>query len=260
MHKLLTALFLVLATASHVQADKIVDFDELTLPVGGFFDGYGFGAPSGSWQSQGVVFNTNQFGPGWSYSKVNDNTIPGFANQYAAFTEWDFSGSGNYVIGTAFSGGAFMDLPTGYYADSLRVTNATYPALSMTNGDAFAKQFGGISGSDPDFFKVTFTGYSQPGANGSTTGSVDFYLADYRFTDSAQDYIVDTWELLDLTTLGAARSIDFAFASSDVGNFGINTPLYVAIDNLELTAIPEPSSFVAIAGLGITAIRRRRQP
>jgi len=155
-----------------------------------------------------------------------------------------------------------MDLPTGYRADSLRVSNTTFSALSVLNGDAFAKQFGGPTGNDPDFFKVTFTGRSLPGGNGSTTGSVDFYLADYRFDDNSQDFIVDTWELLDLTSLSDARSIELSFDSSDSiiidGVRYLNTPAYVAIDNLELTAVPEPSSIIAMAGMGIAAIRRRR--
>jgi len=258
MNRYLLVLFLCLTSASYVQAAQIVDFDELIPPASGFFDGYGANASTGTWQSQGVTFNTNPFGPGWSYSNVNDNTTAGFANQYAAITELDFSGSGNYVIGTALLGGAFIEIPTGYRADSLRVTNTTFSALSILNGDSFAKQFGGSSGDDPDFFKVTFVGHSLPGGNGTTTGSIDFFLADYRFDDNDQDFVVDTWELLDLTSLGDARSIEISFDSSDIGEFGINTPAYVAIDNLELTSMPEPNSILAIAGLGIAAIRRRR--
>jgi hypothetical protein len=34
----------------------------------------------------------------------------------------------------------------------------TYAALSMRDGDGFAKQFGGASGDDPDYFLLTITG------------------------------------------------------------------------------------------------------
>lgn len=259
MKRFLLCCAIILCAAPHARADKIVDFDELDT-TGGFFDGFGAGASAGSWESQGVSFNTNQFGPGWSYTSVADNTTGGFANQYAAFTEFDFSGSGNYVVGTSFFGGAFFDLPTGHFAGSIRVTNATYPALSMLNGDAFAKRFGGPSGSEPDFFKVTFTGHSEHGAGGATTGSVDFFLADYRFPTSTDDYVVDTWDLVDLTSLGDARSIEVALESSDNGTFGMNTPAYFAIDELSLTSAPEPNGIAVLALIGITAsIRRHRK-
>ena len=129
----------------------------------------------------------------------------------------------------------------------------------MLNGDSFAKKFGGPSGNAPDFFKVTLTGHSLPGANGSPTGSVDFFLADYRFAENSDDYVIDAWKLLDLTNLGNARSIDFTFEGSDIGGFGLNTPVYIAIDNLALTVVPEPSCFAALVAIGWFANTRRRR-
>ena len=100
----------------------------------------------------------------------------------------------------------------------------------MRDGDLFAKQFGGSTGDDPDFFKLSVYGI---GEDGEALGvEVDFYLADYRFNDNSQDYILDTWELLDLSTLADARSLHFNLSSSDVGDFGMNTPAYFAIDSL----------------------------
>ncbi len=61
-----------------------------------------------------------------------------------------------------------------------------------------------------------------------------------------------------MTPLAGSESLGFGFASSDVGQFGINTPLYFAMDNLTLstsTAIPEPSSaLLALTALGITGL------
>ena len=83
---------------------------------------------------------------------------------------------------------------------SAQVTNTTYAWDSMLNGDGFAKQFGGASGDDPDFLQLVITGYD---ALGVATGSVDFLLADYRFADNAQDYILTDWTPVDLSSLGA---------------------------------------------------------
>ncbi|MEM1228833.1 MAG: DUF4465 domain-containing protein, partial [Planctomycetota bacterium] len=111
---------------------KVVDFDDLNAYTvtglnGSYFDGHGGGASLGSWETEGVTFNTRQFGPGWSYSNVNDVTTPGFGNQWAAITGTDVSGTGNYVIGNSFSpGGAFFNLDGPTVVNSVSVTNATY--------------------------------------------------------------------------------------------------------------------------------------
>ncbi|HKL40270.1 MAG TPA: DUF4465 domain-containing protein, partial [Cryomorphaceae bacterium] len=72
--------------------------------------------------------------------------------------------------------------------------------------------------------------------NGELTGTeVEFYLADYTFSDNSQDYIVDEWTYVDLTSLGDADSLSFTLTSSDVGEFGMNTPAYFCIDDLITT-------------------------
>jgi hypothetical protein len=116
----------------------------------------------------------------------------------------------------------------------LFITNTTYAYLSMKNGDPFSKQFGGPTGNDPDFFLLTIKKY----LNGVlSSDSVNFYLADFRFEDNSQDYIVNTWESVDLSGLGEADSLYFALSSSDVGAFGMNTPAYFCIDNVTASSI-----------------------
>ena len=224
--------------ASPAYSQVLIDFDELDTFGQQFFDGYGETAVLGTWESQGAEFVTNQFGPGWSYSKVNDTTTAGFGNQFASITGQDFSLSGNYALVNSFQpNGAYMNLPAGQIPESALLTNSTFAFLSMRDGDSFAKQFGGDTGNDPDWFRAIITGFDQPMAQGNPTGSVTFYLADFRFTDNSLDFIVDSWELVDLTDLNAARSIGITFESSDVGDFGINTPTYFVMD--ELALIPD---------------------
>ena len=246
MRYLKTILTFCLVFPTFVSAQVLVDFDELVPPAQGngdfFFDGYGGNATGGFWVSRDTEFNTKPYGPGWSYSSVNDTTTAGFANQWAAITGSDLSGSGNYALATSSlsPNGAFVNLHAGLEADSIFVTNTTFAFLSMLNGDGFAKQFGGTTGNDPDFFKVIFTGFDEADAIGNETGSVEFLLADFRFADNSLDFIVDQWELVDLSLIGSARSIGISFDSSDVGDFGINTPVYVAVDALQLQPMNVP--------------------
>src|SRR5262249_23491222 len=139
---------------------------------------------------------------GWSYSRVADVTTPGFTNQHAAYNvPGGGSGDGSANYGVAFQAFDFVApfppietptvaLPEGQRPVAERMTNTTYAALSMLNGDGFAKKFGGASGNDPDFFLLTITGRN---GSGDETGTVEFYLADYRFTDNSLDSVVDRW-------------------------------------------------------------------
>lgn len=254
----MTFTLIAIGLAVVAQGDMI-DFEDLSLAPNSYYDGYGSGATSGTWTSEGALFNTNQWGPGWSYSNVNDTTTAGFTNQWAAFTGTGFGGGGIYSIANSYNAnGAWVNMPNAVNIQSVRVTNSTYAALSMRDGDSFAKKFGGTTGDDPDWFKVTFTGFAQPSATGTSTGQVEFYLADFRFSDNSLDYILDQWALVDLSPLGTVRSIGISLSSSDVGEFGMNTPAYVAVDQLEFTSIPEPGLGLVVVG-GLVLLRRRNR-
>ncbi len=198
---------------------------------------------------------------GWTYSNETDMATEGFTNQFSVYNTGGAGGSQNYALAyvssydTAATAITF-DAPV--LAESVAITNTTYAALSMKNGDAFAKKFGGASGNDADWFRLTIIGKDE---QGGVTGSVDFYLADFRFSDNSQDYIVDQWASVNLSGLGLVSSLEFQMASSDSGQYGINTPTYFALDNLSVTtAVPEASSLaMVLAGLGLVAgVARRR--
>jgi hypothetical protein len=75
-------------------------------------------------------------------------------------------------------------------------------------------------------------------------GSVDFYLADYQFTSNCYDYILHEWTWVDLTPLGdIVKTLHFELSSSDIGAWGMNTPSYFAIDNLQYSTKSRGSIF-----------------
>jgi hypothetical protein len=89
---------------------------------------------------------------------------------------------------------------------------------------------------------------------GAITGTVDFYLADYRFVNNGLDYIVNNWRYVNLTSLGAVKSVEFGLTSSDTAPWGMNTPGYFVMD----TVIPEPASLLLL-GFGAMVMKRKRQ-
>ena len=266
----------------------VVDFESLPVPAGQFFNGdtnasspyrdnfsitgtrdnFGETEFLQLWESSNVEFfngYTPGFGSwnGFSWSKVTNTTTPGFANQYASFTGGGSDGAGGTITGTNYAVGfgnqTFFNLPEAAELQSIDVTNTTYAGISMRDGDSFAKKFGGASGNDEDFFKLTLTGFEDLNLSGSTAGALEIYLADYRFSDNSKDYILDTWNQFDLTDLGSARSVGFSFTTTDNGDFGANTPLFVAIDNLNysINSVPEPAAPLALSIWALALVARR---
>jgi hypothetical protein len=219
-------------------------------------------APNQVFQTGGATFSNlydDTYGPYWegfAYSNKTDITTPGHTNDLSAYVP---GGGGSNTYAVAFSG---MTVPTITYdhmvdmaGQGASITNTTYGYLSMMDGVSLpAKQFGGESGNDPDWFKLTITGY----LSGNAGESIDFYLADFRFADNGQDYVIGDWTYVDFTDLGLVDELRFTLSSSDNGQYGMNTPAYFAIDNL-IGAVPEPSSLAfAFASLGVL-VRRKRQ-
>ena len=111
---------------------------------------------------------------------------------------------------------------------SFYVNNTTYAVSSMMNGDSFAKKF--VQG---DWFKLIIKGYALVDDD-DPIYTKELYLADYRSTDSSQWSMITTWTLYN--AIGSESSkvekLVFDLASSDTGDYGMNTPAYFAIDDL----------------------------
>ena len=238
MRKIYFSVFTIFTTL-FMNAQQTIGFEGVILSPESF--NYG-SSGSGGFIENGVVFS-NDYNSSWdswngfSISNTTDVTTPGYLNQYSAFAG-SGSGSTNYAVycpaGTISFAGQGVDL------DSLEITNTTYTAISMRDGDPYGKKFGSLTDANgvvdgtngEDYYKVWIFAHAE---NGSKIDSVEFYLADFRFTNDTQDYIVNTWYSIDLSFIEeTVYSISFLLESSDNGAFGMNTPAYFAIDNLTI--------------------------
>ena len=155
-------------------------------------------------------------------SSHNNITTAGYKNQYSVY-----AGSGAYSS-TKFAivyGTSYFLCDSSLYSKSniksMMITNSTYAYLDMKNGSNYSKKF-----TTDDWFMVTITGYYK----GIRTASVDYYLADFR---NGKSFISNSWNKVDLSSLGKVNKVTFEFNSSDIGNWGMNTPAYCCIDNIE---------------------------
>lgn len=216
-------------------------FDDVTLGSNGYWTGEEGENEmfSGGWIFTNYYSQSYSFWGGFTASNHTDLTQTGMDAQYTAITAGGYDGSAQY--GVAYTFGAQTDVyasdgqahtVTGCY-----VTNNLWAYQSVVNGDASSTPFGGTTGNDPDWFKLTATGKN---ASGQTIGTLDFYLADYRFDNNEQDYVVDTWEWFDLSPLGAVHTISFSLSSTKGNQYGMLTPAYFCIDDFNGTAPGQP--------------------
>jgi hypothetical protein len=243
--KCVNSLFVLIIAGIASVSFAAVNFDNLSLSSESYWNGSDF---SGGFTSGNASFN-NTFTDwgygvtsweGWAYSNKSDNLTAGYGNQYSTITGSAQSGS-NYSIGfVGWYGLPSMTFSSSQVVEGFYVTNTTYVYYAMLNGEGPANKF-----DSSDWFKLTIIGLNELNAS---VGSIDFYLA-------SEGNIVNDWEYVNLSTLGAVKSLQFSLSSSDNDpHFGMNTPAYFAMD----TVIPEPATMILISLGGLLLGRKGR--
>ena len=215
---------------------SVATFEDVVLGEQGFWNGNDLSGEEdtgnyyGSFTSSVFSFDniyTAAWGSymGFACSSLTDTVTSGFTNQYSPKAGEGANGSAQFAL--AYENGATFNCTykEGYTNNTLKsvmITNGTYVYNEIRDGGAYSKKF-----ESGDWFKVTFTGYKGE----AETGSVDYYLADFR---DGKTYINKEWVEVDLTPLSDATTVMITFDSTDKGQFGVNTPTYVFIDNLTI--------------------------
>ena len=141
------------------------------------------------------------------------------------------NGSQNFAI--VYDAGAWASNPAALAMadgvartiESVYVNNTCYTLNVLKNGNEYAAPMA-YNG----FFKVTATGY----AGGEVVGTTEFYLAKNLS-------FVSEWTKWDLSGLGAVDKVVFGLSGSpeQYGDWGINTPTYLAIDDVAVRYYPD---------------------
>ena len=114
------------------------------------------------------------------------------------------------------------------------VCNSPYTTRCITQGFGYARKF-----AKGDYCTLTAHGVN---ADGNECGTVVYYMADYRDEDTTKWFLNTDWEWLDLTSLGAVRSIYFTMETTDVGDWGSNTTFYFGLDQITIRPVKEETS------------------
>ena len=238
--RIVAASFTFALFTATAQTNSTLDFETFTLSAGATYSpgtSTPFQQGDASFQYK---YSSGYWSGGFAYTRVNDSINGTYTNLYGVRAYNGYTGSATYVVGqnhAVLNLTAPQTTVNGFY-----VTNTTYAYKSILKGDQFSRKFGDTTGtgsgttiaqgSYPDYFKLIVRGYK----NGSLkSDSATFMLADYTFTNNAQDYVLNSWQYVNTSGLGEVDSLVFSLRSTDAGAFGMNTPGFFAVDNMVLS-------------------------
>lgn len=238
-------LSLAFIMAAFAMAQEPATFEDVPLGNGGIWQPpVGENEmPSGGW----IFTNSTQYGywGGFTASNRTDLSQTGLNAQYTAAAGCGYDGSTQYAVAytmgvqtEVYATDGQLHTVTGCY-----VTNNLWTYQDILQGGYGEQPYGGLTGNDPDWFKVTATGKN---ASGQTVGTLDFYLADYRFANNEEDYVLDTWEWFDLSPLGNVAAISFSLSSSRGSGYNMITPAYFCMDDFNGGAVVDLPPYVAL--------------
>lgn len=227
--------------------------------------GWGSVAYANSFVSGSFCFeNTyNETWSSWSGFAVSNQTSVSYADmadQYHSAVGKGYDGSDNFAVVFPMTETVkVLNKPEGVQLTGMYVTNSAWNVNAYLNGDGMTGKF-----EAGDWCKLTITGTRADG----TTASKEVYLADYRSDDAANHSYLDYWQWVDLSQLGKVKSLSFAVSSTHNNEYGMTTPGYFCMDNLngkpDATAgiiastadAPVSEARYTIGGMKVSAPRR----
>jgi len=201
--------------------DVFIDFQNVV-----FSEGFNYNNNSGSGKfTEGIVsfqnFQPEGYWYGFAYSQMHDVTTFDYAtNEFSAYVPGD-SPENKFMVGYISTWDAKsieISFSTPVKDLSLNIANNTLAALAMKGEDPgqFARKF-----EEGDLFTLTITSTLSDGTE--TVKKINL---------GEGTKIISNWEKVQITGNGIVK-LDFSLNSTDIGDWGINTPTYFCIDNIQ---------------------------
>lgn len=193
-------------------------------------NGYAYGYESDNLEFEYFVDEQYGYWGGFAHSRIFDTEDGSYANQYSVYNDKAASGD-SYLIYYYDSYNEPCDIVcrinANYHFTSVRLNLTTYVHSSITveESNDFARAF-----TDGDYLKVVFMEMLDADTEGE---SVECYVVDYR---DGKHFMATDWTEFDLSALsGPMWGVRLYIETTDVGEWGANTPLYIALDDLSYT-------------------------
>lgn len=151
----------------------------------------------------------------FTVSSETASTSTGWLEPYRSAAGGAYEGQNFCVWYTDYYGNNAISVSQAQVVPGTFVNNNAYTVNSMVNGDDMATPF-----TNEDWLVVYFIGQKE----GQVTDTVSCYLAkDGKY--------IDQWTWIDLSGIGEVDQVTISMAGSKVGDWGLNTPAYVCLDN-----------------------------
>ena len=233
---LLTSVLTITAQVNTGTTTIVCDFESVTLTsnhqtvYNDSTGGSGFISGNAYFPSQWDTAYGGYWSTGWACSSVNDTITHGYPNLYGCAAYDGYNHSNKYAVGTTAGTLTLRmtDSLIGKTVSGMYICNNTYAYNSIMHGDYFSSAF---SSHNKDWFKLTIKKYFH---GNLSNDSAEIYLADYRYADTTQNYALQNWMWVNLSSLGNVDSLMFALHSTKNGSSGMYTPAFFCIDNLTL--------------------------
>lgn len=212
---------------------QIFKFSHSATDWGGAFSWYGFTVSN-------VTDNSNHIGhQGWINSQWGCMAKGGEGAEGTPFII-AYAPEIYGMNGSSYDGGFKESLYTNwikidnspankYKAIGVYICNHPWTYYTIQDGDTPARKF-----EKGDYLKLKAYGVK---ADNTITDPVELYMADYRSEDEAKWTMSKRWEWMDLRSLGEVQYVFFTMETTDVGQYGANTPLYFCLDRFTVEMV-----------------------
>ena len=124
-----------------------------------------------------------------------------------------------------------------YFVKGMYVNNTAYAYYCCADENSFGRPLN----QEGDYFKLIAHGVDESGAE---TGTAEIELCGFH---NGQFSAITDWTWFDMSALGEVSGIFFTMASTDTGDYGINTPTYFVMDRLTVST-PEQTKYYITGG------------
>jgi len=181
----------------------------------------------------------------WWYSYENQCSVYNLDSTDGSNNGAGARGSNTFVVANGYDDENSESAPRMYFTSNaelalgtVQLCNSSYAYGVLVNGSGYGANPDKTMEESEGWFCVEFYGFDAQG-NATNDGiPVVFYLCDYRAGSSTYTAAISKWTPCDLSALGKVNSVKLNFHGSDTGTYGLNTPAYVCLDNLEVKVPP----------------------
>lgn len=205
----------------------------------GEIDFFGGGMALSKWNIRSNTEDTQA--AGWWYSYENQCSVYNLDSSDGSNNGAGARGSNTFVVVYGYNDSNNDSASRMYFTSdaelalgNIQLCNSSYVYGTLANGNPYGNTPDQSMEEAKGWFRVEFYGYDAQGNATNGGKPVEFYLCDYRAGSATYTASIVRWTACDLSALGKVNSVMVNFAGSDTGTYGLNTPAYVCLDNLEV--------------------------